>query len=459
MAADRLTSLDASFLDVETASAHMHVGWVASFAPPRSGPSPSFEQLRDHIARRLKRAPRYRQRLAGVPLGVHRPVWVDDDEFDIDRHVRRAPNGDLDELTDSVMSTPLARDRPLWELWIADGLDDGGLAVVGKAHHCMVDGIAAVELGALLLDAEPEVPADEPEVWAPAPAPGTARRLVRGVVDRLTDEFDVLAAPARVAASPRRAGEFVSRAGQALISSLAPTVPARVLNDPLSPYRRLARLRRPLADLKLVKRAFGTKLNDVVLAVSAGALAGYLAERGEEPRRLKTMVPVNVRGEDGAEQLGNRISFLFLELPCDEPDPVRRLREVHGATQERKQRGEPEGSEAMLDVMSHAPSTLQRVLSRLVASPRTFNLVVSNIPGPPVPLYMLGCELIDAYPVVPLADRHTLSIGFTTVAGRACFGLYADRDALPDADALAVHLDVAIEELIELSREREPARA
>jgi diacylglycerol O-acyltransferase / wax synthase len=456
VAADRLTSLDASFLDVETASAHMHVGWVASFAPPRSGAPPSFEQLRDHIARRLRRAPRYRQRLSGVPLGLNRPVWVDDEDFDIERHVRRAPNGDMDELTDSVMSTPLARDRPLWELWIADRLEDGGLGVVGKAHHCMVDGIAAVEIGALLMDAEPDVAADEPEGWSPAPAPGTARRLVQGAVDRVTDELDVFAAPARAAASPRRAAEFLARAGQALISSLTPTVPEGVLNDRLSPYRRLATLRRSLDDLKLVKRAFGTKLNDVVLAVSAGALAGYLAERGQEPRRLKTMVPVNVRGEDGAEQLGNRISFLFLELPCDEPDPVRRLREVHSATRERKERGEPEGSEAMLDIMSHAPSTLQRALSRLVASPRTFNLVVSNIPGPQIPLFMLGCELVDAYPVVPLADRHTLSIGFTTVADRACFGLYADRDALPDADDLAVHLDVAIEELIERSREPEP---
>jgi diacylglycerol O-acyltransferase / wax synthase len=449
VATDRLTSLDASFLDVETPSAHMHVGWIARFRPPDAGPAPSFEQLRDHIARRLRRAPRYRQRLADVPLGLNRPVWVDDEAFDVDRHVRRAPNGDLAELADTVMSTPLARDRPLWELWVADRLDDGRLGVVGKAHHCMVDGIAAVELAALLLDPDPDPPPDESERWRPSPAPGSARLLLDAVVDRIGTELDLLAFPARLAASPRRAGEVARRAGQALVSSFAPTTPARVLNDPLSPYRRLATAMRPLDDLRRVKRTFGTTLNDVVLAVSTGALAGYLAERGEEPRRLKTMVPVNVR-RDGAEgDLGNRISFLFLDLPCDERDPVQRLRELHAATRERKERGDPEGSDAVLDLIAYAPSALQRIVSRLVASPHTFNIVVSNIPGPQTQLYMLGCELTEAYPVVPLADRHTLSIGFTSVCGRACFGLYADRDALPDADALAAHLEAAMDELLE----------
>ena len=459
MAANRLTSLDASFLDVETSAAHMHVGWAATLAPPRDGPAPSFEQLRDHIARRLCRAPRYRQRLANVPLGLGRPVWVDDSEFDIDRHVRRSPNGDLTELAETVMSSPLARDRPLWELWIADRLDGGGIGVVGKAHHCMVDGIAAVELGALLLDPEPESSPDEPDDWTPEPAPAAPRLLLEGVVDRVREELDLVRLPVSAATSPRRAGSLLMRAGNALASSFAPTPPARVLNDRLSPYRRLVATRRPLDDLKRVKRAFGTTLNDVVLAVSAGALAGYLSEHDQEPRRLKTMVPVNVRSDGAADNLGNRISFMFLELPCNEPDPVRRLMELHAATSERKRRGDPEGSDAVLDLVSRAPSRLQRAVSRLVTSPRTFNLVVSNIPGPQEPLYMLGCELIDAYPVVPLADRHTLSIGFTTVAGRACFGLYADRDALPDAEALATHLDVSIEELLERSADREAVPA
>jgi diacylglycerol O-acyltransferase len=321
----------------------------------------------------------------------------------------------------------------------------------------MVDGIAAVELAALLLDPVPDAPPDEPGRWQPEPAPGVARRLVDGVVDRVTGELDLVTLPARLATSPGRAAGLGRRAAQALASSFAPTAPARVLNQPLSPYRRLGRTWRPLDDLRQIKRAFGTTINDVVLAISAGALAGYLGERGQEPRRLKSMVPVNVRDNGGAGELGNRISFLFLDLPCDEPDPERRLLELHAATRERKERGEPEGADAVLDLVGRAPSTLQRLMSRLVASPRTFNLVVSNIPGPQEPLYMLGCELKEAYPVVPLADQHTLSIGFTSVAGRGCFGLYADRDALPDADELAAHLDVAIEELLERSRTREPA--
>jgi WS/DGAT/MGAT family acyltransferase len=277
--------------------------------------------------------------------------------------------------------------------------------------------------------------------------------VFEAVVDRVATELDLLALPAKLAASPRRAGALSLRAGRALVSSFTPTAPARVLNDRLSPYRRLATAMRPLDDLRRVKRTFGTTLNDVVLAVSTGALAGYLAERGEDPRRLKTMVPVNVRPEGAEGELGNRISFLFLDLPCDERDPVRRLRELHAAARERKERGDPEGSDAVLDMIGYAPSALQRMLSRLVASPHTFNLVVSNIPGPGQPLYMLGCEMMEAYPVVPLADRHTLSIGFTSVCGRACFGLYADRDALPDADSLAAHLEAAMDELLELSGE------
>src|ERR687895_59511 len=185
MAPQRLSALDASFLDVETASAHMHVGWAAAFDPPEDGPAPSFEQLRDHISRRLHRAPRYRQRLAEVPLGLSRPVWVDDDQFDLDHHVRRAETGDLRELAGTVLSTPLGRDRPLWEMWIADGLDDGRMGLVGKAHHCMVDGIAAVELAALLLDPQPEPMPSEEDSWRPAPVPDALSRLSRGVLDQV----------------------------------------------------------------------------------------------------------------------------------------------------------------------------------------------------------------------------------------------------------------------------------
>jgi WS/DGAT/MGAT family acyltransferase len=447
MAPQRLSALDASFLDVETASAHMHVGWAAAFDPPDEGPAPSFEQLRDHISRRLHRTPRYRQRLAGVPLGLSRPVWVDDERFDIGHHVRRAETGNLEELAGTVMSTPLGRDRPLWEMWIADGLDDGRIGVVGKAHHCMVDGIAAVELAALLLDPGPEPSPEPTQPWEPAPAPGPATRLVGGVVDRALEQLSLFGAATRLAASPARLAAGAQHAGRALLSSLAPANPIPALNEPISPYRTLATLGRPLDDLRAIKRTHGCTVNDVVLAVSCGGVRRYLERHGDEPGRLKAMVPVNVREEGAAGELGNRISFIFLDLPCDEPDPGLRLRDIGRATSEAKAGGESAGATTVLDLAAAAPSPLQRAVSRLVASPRTFNVVVSNIPGPQEPLWMLGCRLREAFPMVPLADRHALSIGFTSVDGGAFFGVYADRDSVSDAERLAADIGRELDEL------------
>jgi diacylglycerol O-acyltransferase len=450
MHSQRLSALDASFLEVETSAAHMHVGWIAVLEPPAGRAAPSFEQFRDHVARRLHRAPRYRQRLARVPLGLGRPRWVDDERFDISRHVRRSSGGNLLELAGTVMSTPLSRERPLWELWIADQLDDGRVGVVGKAHHCMVDGIAAVELAALLLDVEPDAPPDEPDPWEPAAPPSAAGLLVGGVLDRARDQVRLASASARMATAPRRLLAGVERSGRALLHSLARTAPVERLNEPLSPYRHVGTLSRSLDELRLVKRAFGTTVNDVLLAAAAGGVRHYLERHEAEPQKLKAMVPVNVRA-GGAGELGNRIAFLFIELPCHDPDPLARLSAVHLATREAKATGEPEGADAVLELASYAPSPVQRMVSRIVASPSTFNVVVSNIPGPREQLYMLGCALREAYPIVPLAERHGLSIGFTTVAGGAFFCVYADRDSVPDPDRLAGEIGNALDELIELA--------
>ena len=459
MASNRLSALDVSFLDVETASAHMHVGWAAAFDPPDEGPAPSFEQFRDHIGRRLHRAPRYRQRLAGVPLGVARPVWVDDDLFDITRHVRRADGASLAEVAGSVLSTPLGRDRPLWELWIADRLDDGRIGVIGKAHHCMVDGIAAVELAAVLLDPAPHSPPGAVDEWEPAEPPGQARRLVDGVVDRARDQLALAGSAARLVASPGALATGAQRAGRALLSSLAPASPLDALNGPISPYRALATLGRPLDELKAIKRAYGCTVNDVVLAASCAGVRRHLERHGEAPARLKAMVPVNVRARGAAAEFGNRISFIFLELPCDEPGPELRLRDISYATKRAKASGEPAGATTVLDLAAAAPSAVQRAMSRFVASPRTFNVVVSNIPGPPDPMWMLGCHLRETYPVVPLADRHALSIGFTTVADGAFFGIYADRDSAPDAELLKDDIADALDELARLAPTRPKRKA
>jgi diacylglycerol O-acyltransferase len=447
----RLSALDDSFLAVENPSAHMHVGWAASFRPPERRQAPRFEELRDHIASRLCRAPRYRQRIASVPLGLNSPIWVDDERFDVNRHVLASSATEFPDLVDSCMSTQLRRDRPLWQICIADRLDDGRIGVVGKAHHCMVDGIAAVELASLLLDPTPDPPPEESDGWLPRPPPGAARRLLGGIFDLVIEEASLLRYPARFLRSPRRLGELaepLGRARKALAESMRPSEPRDPVNQPITGARHLAWFRRPLADMKRIGRPLGASVNDVLLAVSAGGMRRFLLERESDPAPLKTMVPVNVRGGGPDTELGNRISFVFVDLPCDEPDPIRRLQTVRMAMSERKESGLPEGGDAVMAMLKYMPRTAQHAVSRMIASPRTFNLTVSNIPGPQEPMYMSGCELEAAYPVVPIADKHALSIGMTTIREDCCFGLYSASEVLPDTDALADAVNGSIDELL-----------
>jgi diacylglycerol O-acyltransferase / wax synthase len=442
----RLAALDEAFLAVETPSAHMHVGWAAVFDPPEAGPAPSFDELLAHISSRLHRAPRYRQMLRPIPFGLHAPVWVDDPSFDVRRQVKRAAATDLAELAEECMSEPLPRDRPLWQLAIADRLDDGRIGVVGKAHHCMVDGIAAVELATLLLDPDRDASEEEADDWRPEPGPGGLGLVAGAALDYARGGLDLLRLPGRLARSPRGALKRLSRAADAFADAVRPAPSGTPVNRSISPLRCLGLARRPLDDLIEIKRALDVTLNDVVLAVSAGGMREFLQHHGERPMRLKAAVPVNLRAQADAP-LGNRVAFMFVDLPCDEPDPVRRVRELHAATSERKQAGEAQGGDDLVRSLSLAPSPLKRLASRLVANPRFFNLVVSNIPGPREQLFMRGCELVEAYPVVPIADEHSLSIGVTTVRDQACFGVYADRKSLPDAADLAAALDHAVDEL------------
>ena len=452
MSSARLSALDASFLDVETPTAHMHVGWAAKFLPPDGGVGPTFDEIRDHIAGRLGRAPRYRQKLASVPLGVHEPVWIDDAGFDAARHIRCATSSDLGQVVDDVMSVPLERDRPLWEIWIAPDLGDGRVGMVGKAHHCMVDGLAAVELATMLLDPQPEAitNVEDQREWRPEPIPGPLERMAGGYAERTRERAGALAGAGRALASRQRLtklpGDAVRLAGT-LADTVLPIAPPTRFNRDGSSLRHLESVRRPLDDLRHIKREFGVTVNDVVLTAAAGALRAYMEEHGDDPVPLKTMVPVSVRAEDERGDFGNRISFMFVELPCDEPDSVRRLELVHAGTSQRKESHEPEQSDAVLQAAGYLPRVLQRLMSRAVASPLLFNLVVSNIPGPREPMWMCGLELEESFPIVPLADRHAVSIGMTTIKDDACFGLYADRKTLPDVDRLAWHLDAAIDEL------------
>ena len=359
------------------------------------------------------------------------------------------------------MSEQLDRARPLWEFRVANRLDDGRIGVVGKAHHCMVDGVAAVELASLILDPTPETPDEDGDAWQAREAPAAPSRFGRMVAARAGEQLELAGASARFLRSPRRWAEVpqraVNAAAGAVNRTLRPATPIEALNAPISGGRVQARVERPLADMRLVKEQFGATVNDVYLAAAAGAMRALLKERGVTPVPLKTMVPVSVREDGELDQLGNRISFMFVNLPCDEPEPARRLRRVQLETSRCKEGGDPGIADQVLRLVGYAPRTVRRVVARAMASPRMFNLTVSNIPGPPEPMYMRGCELTEAYPIVPIPDRHALSIGMTTIRERACFGLYADRRSLGDVRLVADALSRSTDELVELSGARAAA--
>ena len=446
---ERLSPLDAAFLSLEAPHAPMHVGWAAKFAPRADGSRPTFEDVRAHIAGRLGRAPRYRQRLAEVPLGLGDPVWVDDPQFDIADHVLRAGHGDFGRLVDDVLSTPLEHGRPLWELWIAEQLDDGLLGVVGKAHHCLVDGLAAIELMALLLDPEPEPEPGEEPPWTPQAGSGTLELAADAVRHQAEQAMELARLPLGYAVSPTRLLDLpadVWRTSRALVNTAAPLAPVSRLNGSMSARRHLACERRSLRDLKTIKQRFGTTINDVLLAATAGALRSLAHEHGEPLRTIKAQVPVSVAAPD--ERWGNRLAFLFVALPTLEADPVWRLRDIHVAMRDRKQAREPETVDAIFNVVSRAPRQVRRLASRVIASPLLSNLTVSNIPGPQVPLFLMGCEAQEAYPVVPLTDRHGISVGMTTVQDAACFGVYAQAELAADAEVLARCIGEEIDALL-----------
>ena len=305
----------------------------------------------------------------------------------------------------------------------------------------------------LLLDPTPEPPEQPDDEWSPEPHPGPIARLWRSGLERARDQVDLARSTSRLLTSPSRlrtAPSAAADAAGAFARAMRPARPIAPLNEPISTRRRLARVERSLEELRRIKARFQVTVNDVYLAIAAGALRRLLIERGEKPRALKTMVPVNVREDGQADELGNRISFMFVDLPCDEPDPELRLRRLQLATKKGKGGRDPATADSVMRAIGQGPRRLQRLASRVVSSPRMFNLTVSNIPGPSEPMYMLGCELREAYPVVPLPDRHALSIGMTTIGDRACFGLYADRRALGDVDLVAEAVQESSDELLEL---------
>jgi len=462
---DRLTAIDASFLHQEGPNSHMHVGGVARF----EGPPPPFDELLDSLRMRLHLVPRYRQRLQVPPAGTGRPLWVDDPTFNIEYHVRQTalprPGSDrqLLELTGRIFSQQLDRARPLWEVWMVEGLADGGFALVSKSHHAMIDGIAGVDIAQVLFDLSP-VPAEVPhpdKAWQPARAPSSAEVLAAGTLGLLrtgvrtaTHAAGMLRAPGAALAGAREAAEGL---GEIVWAGLNPA-PETPLNVEIGPHRRYEVVRTSLDDFKVVKNAFSGTVNDVVLAVVSGALRDWLQARGvrTEGLELRALVPVSIRAAADRGALGNRIAAMRGPLPVYIEDPVERLRSVREAMDGLKESKQAVGAEVLSGMQNFAPPTILAQASRLNFSTRLFNLIVTNVPGPQFPLYVRGRELEAVFPVAFLPKDHALAVAIMSYNGQMSFGLLGDYDALEDIRLVADGIQASLEELVAVARAAAP---
>lgn len=462
----RLSALDASFLYLEQPTTPMHVGAVSVFRRPRAGFD--YDRLVELIEQRIALVPRYRQKVRYVPGNLARPVWVDDPEFDVAYHVRRSalpePGSDeqLTELVARLMSRPLDHTRPLWEMYLVEGLAQGRTAILTKTHQAMVDGISAIDIGQVILDvsAEPRVVAEE--LWMPRPEP-TDAQLVLGAVAEAVARPGVVVDNARAAAGDAVAtvGKIAEAAGQ--LFSMARTAsrpaPGTPLNVGISSSRRFAIARTELDAYRRIRAAHGCSVNDVVLSVVSGALRSWLLSRGEPvtaSASVRAMVPLSVRGEADVPSsassgtLGNRVSSFLVDLPVGEPSPVVRLHHVTHAMREHTSTGQSVGADTLVRIGGFAPPTLHALGARAASgfSKRIFNLVVTNVPGPQFPLYAAGARMLEMFPVVPLAKCQALAIRLTSYDGGVYYGFNGDRDAMSDVDVLAGMVDESLDELL-----------
>jgi diacylglycerol O-acyltransferase len=464
---DRLSSIDASFLSNESGSSHMHVGAVLVF----EGPPPHYEDFLDHVQSRLDLVPRFRHKLTFPPLEAGRPLWVDDPAFNLTYHVRHtalpSPGSEdqLRRLTGRVFSQRLDRSKPLWELWLVQGLERNRFALLSKTHHALVDGVSGVDISTVLFDVKPvPEPAREQHEWIPNPEPSTAQLLARGAADAASAPLRLAERFAGAIQRPQPALQRVADAVEALgevawnFANPAPEVP---LNVEIGTHRRFTWVRSELDTFKRIKNALGGTVNDVVLAVVTGALRRWLDRRGikAEGLELRALVPVSIRAEDEHGQLGNRIAAMRAPLPVYVEDPVRRLHIVREAMEGLKQSKQALGAEVISRFNDFAPPTLLAQASRINFSTRLFNLIVTNVPGPQIPLYVLGRELEDVFPVAFLPRNHALAIAIMSYNGGIDFGLLADYDAMKDIEVIAEGLASSLEELQEAAKRAEPELA
>lgn len=476
---DQLTALDATFLELEEADdgALMHIGGALVFDPLPGSATPTIAALRKHLEQRLDLLPRYRQKLdAPHTGGLSWPSWTHDDRFEIEAHVRHATlpspgdEGELLEWIADFYSHRLDRSRPLWEMVLVDGLEDGRWALVNKIHHCLVDGVGSVDLVGLLLDPNPapiirlgsHQPAQSspdvaartvswrgwlPHAFAPAAqAAGLGLAAARGGVHVLTHPRDAL----------ERSRGIVDL----LVRDELIPAPDSSLNVPIGTTRRMATVHVELGELERIRSALGGTVNDVVLCATTGALRELLLARGEEPphQGLRAMVPVNLRGEGEGSELGNRVSSLFVELPVFEADPLDRYELVVAATAKAKAGGQALAASALTGLTEVAPPVLHAGLARALFAKRLFNLTITNVPGAPGRVGAFGASLVDVVPIVPLAAEHALGIAVVSYAGGMTFGLFADRAAVRDLDVVREGIISSVLELADLARSRSVAR-
>jgi diacylglycerol O-acyltransferase len=459
---ERLSAQDAFFLALEDPNCHQHVGAVLIFAagPLRDAEGRmDIDRVRRAIEAKLQFVPRFRQRLAYVPYENH-PVWIDDQRFRVAYHVRHTAlprpgdERDLKRLVGRIMSQPLDRGRPLWEIWFVEGLEGDRFALISKTHHCMVDGVAGADLMSVILEPIGNPDPGTPEPWQPRPAPKGAELGFDALFRRLSQPAQAVQALTSAIREPtktlERLGEAVSGLRETLAPALRGTSPTP-LNVEVGPHRRFDWLEMRIADLKAVKNVLGGTLNDVVLTIVAGALRRFFAEKGHDPDRMKVsaLVPVSVRAQGERGTLGNRVAQMNATIPVELADPVDRLNAVNRTMSGLKESKQAVGAEVLTAISEWTvPNVLVQAV-RLAEYSRTYNLMVTNVPGPQIPLYFLGCQMKTAYPVVTLFNNMALSIGLFSFNGGLFWGLTADWEQLPDLHTLVLFLDESFQELQE----------
>ncbi|MEH3054770.1 MAG: wax ester/triacylglycerol synthase family O-acyltransferase [Patulibacter minatonensis] len=460
---DQLSGIDAGFLHQEDDAALMHIGGLAIC----EGPPPQLADVLDSVRLRIHLVPRYRQRLHYPPREAGRPYWIDDENFDIEDHIRHtalpSPGSEeeLMKLAARIFSQRLDRGRPLWELWVVEGLEDDRWAIISKTHHALIDGISGVDLATVLCTLDPEMP-EEPKLgpWSPQTTPTATELMGRSVRGTAKELISAATGAVRAVQQPeqaaRRARDVARGIGSLAWASLAPA-PSSPLNQLAGPHRRYRGVQTDLTDLRLIKNTFGGSINDVVVTVVTGALRKWLVSRGvrTEGLELRALVPVSVRGDAQRGEFGNKLAVMQGPLPVYVDDALDRYLIVRQAMDDLKASGQALGAEVLASVQNLAPPTLLAQASRLQFSTHFFNLLVTNVPGPQLPLYMVGRKLLDIYPIAFLPKGHGLAIAVFSYNGHLDFGLLADFDTIPDIDVISEGITSSVEELVRMAREHQ----